>query len=163
MHSPFQRPYLTFNRRASIDRQDLESLHIFRIVIQVPCNLQAKFPRRTQDKRLRYNILNVNFLYQRQSEGSGLSGSRLRKCHNVIVFAQKVRNHFLLYGHRVRIAHLFNGATDLRCDAKLFKCLHQITVIYSGHKGNLFIDNAIAPGLILCPKHGIFRRLIFSR
>ena len=124
MDSFFQRTYLALDGRAAVHRQHLQSVHILRIVIQIPCNLQAQLSRRTEYQRLGTIVLHIRLLNQRQSERRGLARSRLRQRHHVMAVFQKVGYDLFLHRHRVRVPHLFDRTAYLLRHAEFFKCLH---------------------------------------
>ena len=118
---------LAFDGRTAIHGQYLQSVDVFRIIVQVAGYLQTKFAGRAEDECLRYSMLYVCFLDKGQTEGSRLSGAGLSKGYHVVSFAEQIRNHFFLYRHGTFVSHFFNGLAYFGGNAQFFKCLHSIS------------------------------------
>ena len=101
-----QRAYLAFDARAAVHRQDLDVGHIFGEVGEIAGYLEAQLACRGKHKGLRHATVEVDSLYQRQTEGCCLAGAGLCEGHKVVVAAEKHRYHLLLYWHRGLKPHI---------------------------------------------------------
>ena len=128
LHTLFQRTDLRFDIGPAIDRQYTHAGQIFGIVLQIVGNLQTKFTGRTQNQRLCLVTGGIYFL----QNGKPVSGSFSRTClcqrYYIVIHSQQVRNHFLLYRHRVLIPHFLDSLSDFLGNPKLFKCFQYVYI-----------------------------------
>ena len=117
---------LAFDGGTAIHGQYLQSVDVFRVIVQVAGYLQTEFAGRAEDECLGHPMLHVSLLDKRQTEGSRLSGAGLCKGYHVVSFAEQIRNHFFLYRHGTFVSHFFNRLAYFGGNAQFFKCLHSI-------------------------------------
>ena len=121
-----QRTDLRFDVRTAVHRQYAHTGQVFGVVLQIIRYLQTKFSGGTQDESLRHIARGIHFLQDGQTVSCCFSGTGLCQRHNVVIHSQQVRNHFLLYRHRVFIPHFLNSLSDFRRNTKLLKSFQYV-------------------------------------
>ena len=144
MYATLQGSNLASYRRTTVHGKDGNAAQVFRVVLQVRSNLQAKFTSRCQHQRLwlrsilrihpfagleilldlviAVNGNNIDALQQWKAEGSGLARTCLSQAYHVAsFFAQDDGNDLFLNGHRVFVAKFLDGTKQGILDAEFFK------------------------------------------
>ena len=144
MHAALEGADLAAYRRAAIDGQDGNAAQVFRIVLQVRCDLQTELTRGSQHQGLRLRGVlgvqplaglvvfldliiavdghDIDALQQGEAEGGRLARAGLRQAHHVAaLIAQDDGDDLLLDGHGMLVAKLFDGTKQGILDAEFLE------------------------------------------
>ncbi len=113
LYSAFQGPDLTGNLLSAVYRQNPDSVHVFGQPADLVGHLDGQLPGRGENQHLCFGTVNINFLKNRNTEGSCLSGSCLG-LSDYVHAGHHDGDCLALNRGRLLKSHLLDGPENLR-------------------------------------------------